>query len=201
MAEIFTCIQGSKAWFQCKIGTPSAGSFHKVLAKGQGKTRRGYLFKLAAEILTGTHRETYQNADMERGILQEADARDEYSFITGNSVDQIGFAKSGRVGASPDGIVKSEGGIEIKSVIPEIQIETVLANKIPPSHKAQIQGNLMVLDCEWFDFVSYSPLIKNKNYIFIKRMYRDEEYIANLQKELLSFLKELNNMVQTMGGI
>ena len=158
------------------------------------------MLKLAAEILIGEHRETYQNAEMERGIIQEEAARVEYEFITGRVVDQIGFAMAGKVGCSPDGLCGHEGGIEIKSVIPEIQIETILSNKIPSSHIAQIQGNMMVLDCQWWDFVSYSPLIKNKNYIFIKRAYPDAQYFKKLQTELLSFLNDLNKMVNAMGG-
>ena len=198
MVDIYTMPQGSPEWFKCKLGIVSAGSFSKVLAKGQGKVRKGYMLKLAAEILTETYRETYQNAEMERGILQEPQARDEYEFITGRSVNQIGFAKLGRIGCSPDGLCVSEGGIEIKSVIPEVQIETVLANKIPPGHKSQMQGCMMVLDCKWWDFVSYSPLMKNKNYIFIKRMFKDEEYIKNLQSEILAFIRELDQMVKQL---
>ena len=195
---IYTMPQGDESWFQVKLGITSAGSFSKVLAKGQGKTRKTYMRKLTAEIITGVHRDTFQNADLLRGIEQEPQARDEYEFITDRSVNQIGFAKYGRIGCSPDGLCGSEGGIEIKSVIPEVQIETIETNKIPSTHKAQMQGCMMVLDCEWWDFCSYSPLIKNKNYIFIRRMYRDDAYIQNLQTELLKFIKELDELVKKM---
>lgn len=198
MLEIFTMPQGSLEWFKVKLGIVSAGSFSKVMAKGQGKVRTGYMLKLAAEILTDEHRDTYQSQDMVRGLEQESQARDEYAFVTGNSVNQIGFCKRARIGCSPDGLIGSEGGLEIKSVIPEVQIETVLTNKVPPSHKAQMQGSMFVLDCKWWDFVSYSPLIKNKNYIFIKRMYRDQEYIDDLQRGLLKFINELDALVEKL---
>lgn len=198
MLEIYTHDQGSEKWFQCRLGIISASKFSDVLAKGTGKVRKNYILKLAGEIITGTRRKSYQNDDLKRGIEQEPIARAEYELVTGKSVDQIGFAKLGRIGCSPDGLIRSDGGIEIKSVIPEVQIETVLANKIPTGHKAQMQGCMMVLDCDWWDFVSFSPLIKNKNYIFIKRMFRDAGYIANLEKELLSFIRELDDMVKKM---
>ena len=200
MIEIFTFPQLSLEWFQVKLGIVSAGSFSDVLAQGKGKSRKGYMLKLAAEILTDEHRDTYQNKDFIRGIEQEPQARDEYSFVTSNSVNQVGFVKRGVIGCSPDGLVGSEGGIEIKSVIAETQIETVIADKIPPTHKAQIQGCLFVCECEWWDFVSYSPLLKakSKNYIFIKRMFRDEDYISNLQVELLKFIGELDDLVEKM---
>ncbi len=198
MIEIYTFPQLSPEWFQVKLGIVSAGSFSKVLAQGKGKTRKGYMLKLAAEILTGERRDTYQDQDMIRGTKQEPQAREEYEFVTGSSVDQIGFAKRGRIGCSPDGLVGSPGGIEVKSPIPEVQIETVIANRVPPAHKAQIQGNMFVLDLAWMDFVSYSPLLKGKNYIFIKRMFRDEKYIGSLQIELLKFLRELDDLVEKM---
>jgi len=198
MVTIYTHRQQSPEWFHARLGLISASSFSKVMAKGAGKVRKDYMLKLAAEIITGTHRDTYQNADMIRGNEQEPQARAEYEFITGCSVDQIGFAKRGRISCSPDGLVKSEGGIEIKSVIPEVQIETVIADRIPPSHKPQVQGCMMVLDCEWWDFVSYSPLIKNKNFMFIKRMYRDNEYIATLESEIVKFIADLDRIILCM---
>lgn len=196
MIEIFTFPQLSLEWFQAKLGIVSAGSFSKVLAKGQGKVRKGYMLKLAAEILTGEHRDTYQSQDMIYGTEHEPRAREEYSFVAGNSVNQIGFCKRGRIGASPDGLVGSEGGIEIKSVIAETQIETVIGNKVPSGHKAQIQGNMFVLDLKWIDFVSFSPSIKGKNYIFIKREFRDDKYISNLEFELIKFIGELDDLVE-----
>lgn len=198
MLEIYTMDQGSEPWFKARLGIPSASHFKDVLAKGSGKSRHNYMLKLAAEILTEERRESYQSADMLRGTKLEPLARAEYEFITGNSVNQIGLAKLGRISCSPDGLVGSNGGIEVKSTIAETQIVTVQSGKIPSAHKAQIQGNIMILDLEWMDFISYSPLIKNKNYIFIKRMYPDPEYIANLQKELITFIRELDQMVQDM---
>lgn len=198
MTDIYTWDQLSPEWFRIKLGIVSASSFSKVLAKGQGKTRKTYMLKLAADIITKENREAYQNTHMERGNLQESQARSEYETVTGNEVNQVGFVKTGRVGCSPDGLVGPEGGIEIKSVIPEVQIETIMADKVPTTHKAQIQGCLMICDCQWWDFVSYSPLIKNKNFIFIKRVYPNLEYIENLQTELLSFIRDLDEMVKKM---
>lgn len=198
MLDIYTMDQGTPEWLQCKLGIISTSKFSDVLAKGNGTVRNKYILKLASEIITGTRRKEYQNDDFKRGVEQEPAARAEYEFNTGNSVNQIGFAKLGRIGCSPDGLIGSPGGMEIKSAIPEIQIPIVIAKEIPPTHKPQMQGCMMVMNCEWWDFVSYSPLIKNKNFIFIKRMHRDQEYIDNLQKELLVFIKELDDIVKKM---
>ena len=195
--KTYNCEQGTEEWFNIKLGVPSAGSFSKVMAKGQGKTRKSYLYRLAGEILTGFPQETYSNKEMERGLFLEPFAREEYEFITGNEVEQVGFIKNGKCGCSPDGLVGGDGGIEIKSVIPSVHIEAVKNDKVPPEHKAQIQGCMMVSGRVWWDFVSYSPDINGK-YIFIKRMERDELYIKELRNEIDMFLIDLKETVKMM---
>jgi hypothetical protein len=198
MFKIYTFPQGTDEWHKVKLGVISASHFSDVLAKGRGKTRHAYMTKLCAEILTGTHKEGYCNADMRRGIEQEPAARAEYEFITGNEVNEIGFAISGNIGCSPDGLIRINGGLEVKCVIPEVQIETLRRNDVPTAHKAQIQGCMLVLNCGWWDFMSYSPLMDR--YYFIKRVYRDGPYICRLQDELDKFYEELMVMVTEAWG-
>lgn len=193
MSKYYTWPQGSAEWFNCKLGVISASHFSDVLAKGKGKTRRGYMSRLCGEILTGIHRETYCNADMRRGIEQEPKARKEYEFLTGNSVDQMGFIVNGKAGYSPDGLVGNYGLLEIKCVNPNIQVETLLRNDMPLAHKAQVQGGMLIAGCGYCDFVSYSPDMDR--YMFIKRVYRDGPYVVKLQEAINLFYKELMEMV------
>jgi hypothetical protein len=193
MIDIYTYPQLSDAWFKIKLGVISASHFSDVLAGGSGKTRYGYMKRLCGEILTGIHRETYCNADMRRGIEQEPAARKEYEFFTGNSVDQIGFAINNNVGNSPDGLVGNYGLIEIKCVIPSVQVETLLQNDMPTAYKAQVQGAMLVMECGWCDFVSYSPDMDR--YLFIKRIHRDGLYVIKLQEAIGLFYRELMEMV------
>ena len=72
--EIFTCDQNSPEWHQARIGIPTASSFSDVLAKGEGKTRRSYMLKLAGEILTRQPMEMVRTFDMERGHALEPEA-------------------------------------------------------------------------------------------------------------------------------
>ena len=189
MVDIYTYPQLSDAWFKIKLGVISTSHFSDVLAKGAGKTRLGYMNKLYNEIVTGIHRETDCNADMRRGVEQEPMARKEYEFFTGNSVDQIGFAINGNMGCSTDGLIGNYGVLEIKSVLPSVQHETLLRNNMPPAHKAQVQGAMLVMECGWCDFVSYSPDVDK--YLFVKRIYRDGPYIIKLQEALKIFHREL----------
>src|SRR5215831_5045177 len=196
MLEIIECEQGSPDWYRHRMKIPTASEFATVMAKGKGgnesKTRAKYLRQLAGEILTDEPMENYTNAYMERGKLLEPEIRNLYCMMANCDVRQIGFLRNGRVGASPDGLIGSDGMIEIKSEAPHLLIETILADKIPPEHYAQLQGNLLVAGREWIDIaIGYKrmPLV-------IKRMRRDEIYMKTLSDEIDRFLDELDAIVQ-----
>lgn len=200
--DIYTIEQTSPAWLHARLGIITASNFGKVISRGRGaspsKTKKSYMLQLVAETLTEKVREKFPTYDMVRGILQEPDARAEYEFRYGIQVDRVGFAiKDGYVGCSPDGLVGPDGAIEIKSVIPEIQIETVIGNKLPTKHKPQVQGTMYVFDLNWVDFVSYSPLL-DQNFLFVIRVLRDDKYIDMLREKIDKFHAELNEMIGIM---
>jgi hypothetical protein len=82
MIEVLDMPQGSPEWYEARRGIPTASEFGAILAKGQGKMRRAYLMRLAAERLTGEVQEQYTSRHMQRGKDQEAEARDYYAFLT-----------------------------------------------------------------------------------------------------------------------
>lgn len=196
-------IQGSPEWLAARCGNATASEFASILAKGQGKMRASYLRRIVAERLTGKPVETYSNAHMERGTLQESDARAEYEAETGNLVQQVGFIKHAELaaGCSPDGLIDADGGGEIKSVIPTVQVETILAGGYPSEHKAQVQGNLWITGRRWWDFVSYCPdMLKPSLRLYVFRVQRDEEYIATLEAEVRRFLGDADRLVDFLLG-
>jgi len=191
---IHPCEQNSDEWIAVRMGIPTASKFATVMAKGQGKTRSEYMRKLAGEILTGEPMEHYSNHHMERGHEMEPEARDLYAFMKDVEPELVGFISNGRKGCSPDSIVGANGMVEIKTKLPHIQIECLLANKLPAEHKAQCQGALWVGEREWVDFVSYWPKLP----LFVIREYRDETYIATLADEVERFNDELAEMVESI---
>lgn len=193
MIEIFDAIdQGSPEWHQCRLGIPTASRFATVMAKGEGKTRREYMLKLLGERLTGEPSESYSNAHMERGKEMEAEARDMYEFMRDVECKQVGFIRNGGRGASPDSLVGIDGGCEIKTKLPHLQLDVLLRDRLPPEHVAQCQGFLWVAEREWVDFCSYWPKLP----LFVKRVHRDEEYIKNLAHEVAVFNAELAQLVE-----
>jgi len=221
--EIITdCEQGSDAWHQHRLCSLGASSMQKVLA---GKKERADLLRqFALEKITGQKTETYSNANLVNGLTAEPLIRREYEFITGNKVDQVALIKSDIDGChiSPDGLVAEDGGTEIKNRIRKIQFEYVEARKNPSGKYqpklyagiptlgvyTQVQGSLWVSKREWWDYVSACVIVNEYgelafdyamgDYIIIQRVYRDEDYIKTIEKEVISFLAELNRLIEKL---
>lgn len=184
--------QGTAQWHQLRAGVPTASMFHAILAKGEGKTRRSYLCRLAAEIITGEPTETFTSQAMERGKRMEDDARNMYAFTTNYELRRVGFVRNGTKGCSPDSLIGNDGALEIKTQRGDLLIETILKDKFPSEHKAQCQGCLWVAEREWVDISVYWPNMPQ----FVKRAYRDESYIRELAAEVDRFNAELHETVE-----
>jgi hypothetical protein len=85
-------------------------------------------------------------------------------------------------GASPDGLVGDEGGIEIKCPLPHTHVSYLRAGDVPSKYIPQIQGCLWITGREWWDFMSYHPAMED----LIVRVYRDEAYIKKLADAVTS---------------
>ena len=197
--EIITGIdQGSDEWLALRYGWITASKFKDVKAGGAGKTRKSYMYQLAAEAITGERIETYSNEYMEWGTATEPQARAMYELDSGNTVEEVSFIKLNevdKIGCSPDGLIGDDGMIEIKCPKTTTQIETYLSGKMPSGHRAQVQGQLWVSGRQWTDFVSFDPRIDGESSYFCVRIERDEEYIKELEEACFKFAKELKEMV------
>lgn len=191
-AQIFEdLVQGSEGWFRCRMGVPTASCFTDVLAKGEGKTRRTYLRKLAAEIVTGEPGESFTSLAMERGRAMEAEARSLYSFVYDAPLRQVGFVLNNGAGWSPDSLIADDGAVEIKTQRADLLIETLIKDEFPPEHRAQCQGGLWVGEREYIDLTVFWP----KMPLFVKRVRRDEVYIKTLASEVERFKDDLAALV------
>jgi len=190
MLTVYDCEQGSEDWFRARMGIPTASEFGTVLAPragSEGKMRRTYLHKLAGEIITGEPMERYGNAHMDRGHEMEAEARSLYAFMSDADPTQIGFLRNGQKGCSPDSLIGDAGMLEIKTKLPHLLIDCILKDDFPAEHKAQCQGALWVSEREWVDIAVYWPRMP----MFVKRAYRDEEYISKLSDAIDAFNADL----------
>jgi len=193
--------QGSKEWFAARAGLPTASNFDKLITtKGEpSKQAQKYMYQLAGEAITGTKEEGFQSDAMTRGIEMEGEARSLYSLATGLDVEEVGLClMDGKVpaGASPDGLVGDDGLVEIKCPKLATHVEYMLADKMPTTYFQQVQGQLMVTDRDWCDFMSYYPAMP----LFKVRVKRDDVFIEALKVELKKFNRELEAVVSKLKG-
>lgn len=200
MIQIVECEQGSPEWFAARLGLPTASEFKTIISVKKDArekvTRQTYMRKLAGEILTGRPAESYTNAHMERGHEQEDEARKLYAFMADCEPQRVGFIRSGQKGCSPDSLIGTAGGLEIKTALPHIQIERLEKGELPPEHKAQVQGSIWIAERQWWDFVSYCPGLP----LLVVRVHRDDGYIATLSGAVTDFNAELAEMVERIRG-
>lgn len=194
--QIFDCEQGTPEWLSARAGVLSASVFGVTMMKGRGggpsETRNKLLYQLAAERITGEPCPQWGgNEHTERGKVMEAQVRDLYEATSELPVRQIGFARRGMIGASPDSLVGDDGLLEIKTKLPHLQIDAVLAGVLPTEHQAQVQGQLLVTGRQWCDFRSYWPGLPQLKV----RVYRDLEFMSMLNTAIRQFNAELDSLV------
>ena len=161
-------VQGTDEWRALRCGLITASEMKllvtsKTLKMAQNDTSRAHIWELVAQRLTKFVEPQYESFDMARGKEDELDAKILYNehyapvencgFVTN---DEWGFT----IGYSPDGLIGSEGLIEVKSRCQKYQAETTVnflpIQKIPEEFLVQCQTALMVTRRQWLDFISYS---------------------------------------------
>jgi putative phage-type endonuclease len=195
--RIIDCVQGSPEWHLARCGVPTASSFDLIITtKGEpSKQRLKYLYKLAGEQITGIAEETYQNGAMLRGKELEAEARKLYEFMSGETVQEVGFCVVDgdyAYGASPDGLVGEDGNLEIKCPSLSVHVGYLLDNKLPTDYFQQTQGQLLVTGRKFCDFISYYPGMKP----LLIRVKPDKDFHKVLKTELEKFCVELKQVVE-----
>lgn len=199
-------IQGSDAWLKSRVGIVTTSRFADIMTKikyGEAAARYNYKAEIIAERLTGLPTESFTSGAMQWGIDHEAEARAIYATITGKEVTETGLVKHKTIkaGASPDGLVGSDGLIEIKCPNTATHIMTLLSEVAPKKYYAQMQGQMWITGRKWCDFVSYDPRLDPKRAIFITRVERDDDYIESLEDAVLDFLEEVDELITQLEGM
>ena len=155
------CEQGSDEWFEARRGIPTASGFASIITPKTGKLSASadvYIAELIAE--TVVEEQDFQgNQWTERGHLLEPEARNWYEFETGNTVTETGIIlrDDGSAGVSPDGLIGTDGLLEIKCPKPSTHVYWFLAGELPDKHRPQCHAALLLAERDWLDFVSYCP--------------------------------------------
>lgn len=202
--------QGSIEWLALRAGKFTGSRFADLMAttrSGPSASRANLIVTLALEILTGEPEQTYQNDAMRRGTELEPFARGAYEAHTGELVEQVAFVEHQTmpyVGVSPDGLLGSDGLIEIKCPASQAKHLAALRDgSHATEYRCQIQGQLWVTGRQWCDAVSYDPRFPEGLQLAIRRVERDEKAIKDLQDaciaghvEVQAIVAELRSMKQ-----
>jgi putative phage-type endonuclease len=165
---------------------------------GWGASRANYAAQLVAERLTGCVAPSFTNAAMIHGTETEPEARRAYEFFVDRDVQQVGFIPHPSIpmcGASPDGLVGNDGLLELKCPQTATHIDTLLTGTIPDKYLKQMQFQMACTDREWCDFASYDNRLPERMRLFVKRVDRDSEAIAEIEAAIVEFLGEIERTV------
>lgn len=185
--------QGSEQWRAAHLGLPSASQFERIISPKKlqpSSGQRKYLCELVAERVMGFEVSgAASSLWMERGGSLEAEAARWYELATGREAVPCGFAlmDNGQVGASPDRLVGADGLLEIKCPMPGKHL-SYLFYGLDDEYRLQIQGQLLVCERQWVDFLSYCPGLPAVEY----RIERDPECIKALTAALHDFCQTVD---------
>jgi putative phage-type endonuclease len=198
--------QGSAEWFAARCGKVTASRVADLAAKtktGYSASRAAYMSELLVERITGAPVDKYVTPAMAWGTAQEKVAREVYEGLHGNLVETIGFVPHPAIlnsGASPDGLIGEEGLIEIKCPTTITHLETVMSGEIPDKYIPQIMWQMACTGRKWCDFISFDPRVPPKLAMFIKHIERNDQRIAELETEVIKFLKELDDKITALNA-
>lgn len=204
MPKIIDCEQGSAEWLHARCGRITASRLSDVLAylksgKGEMKARADYRMDLVAERLTRLTEPYYVSPEMKWGTKYEPMARALYEVATGAEIEQIGFAIHGAMefsGASPDALVDSTGGLEIKCPKTTTHLAYMMAAQVPEEYRPQMYWNMVCCEREWWDFVSYDPRLEDAElHLFCVRLTYDQKIIDQMAGEVRRFNDEINAVI------
>lgn len=196
--------QRSIEWFSARLGCVTASRTADVMAKtksGYSASRANYMAQLITERLTGQATEGFSSAAMQWGTETEPQARMAYEVMTGETVEETGFILHPSIknfGASPDGLVGSDGLIEIKCPNTATHIDTLLSEKVPGKYITQMHVQMICTGREWCDFVSFDPRLPSDMSFWMQRVHRDDALCKNIEVEVISFLEELGMKLQKL---
>lgn len=203
-------LQGSEEWRRARCGSVGASDAPAVVRRtktGYSADRESLMAVKVLERITGKPIDIYKTAAMIQGTEREPEARVMYSMVRGVEVEEIGLIQHPRIDgthASPDGLVLVPGGtaiqglLEVKCPQPARHLDTLINEQISNDHITQMMWQLACSSYSWCDYVSYSPDFPPAMAMWIRRVHRDNARIAELEREISTFIREVDRKVEQL---
>jgi len=174
--------QKSDEWFKARVGVVTGSRVGAILGVNPYQKADDVLRDMVREYF-GAEREFKGNAATDHGERMESVALEFYQRETGNNVEPTGFVKHDDfewIGASPDGLIGLDGGLEIKC---PYWAKTPYSVHEKPSYFAQCQLVMAVCDLDWMDFFCF---IDEDNFL-LERIERKPEWFGESLPKLEAF--------------
>ena len=174
--------QRSPEWFKAREGRVTGSSVGAILGLSPFMSADDVMRRMVREY-HGADSEFQGNAATQWGTMNEPGACAEYEMETGNTVELCGFYTYEHwLGASPDGLLGSNGLVEFKCPYSMRKGEGRFKTALEQMHYyAQMQIQLFITDRDFCDFYQWSP-----SQTKLEVVMRDDEFL----KDSLSKLKE-----------
>lgn len=154
---------------------------------------KDYAFRLAWERISGQPLdEGFSTWAMKRGSELEPKARETHEEAIGMLIEHAGFVvtECGHYGASADGLINDDGGSEYKCLISPDRLRSILFDGDIAEFTDQIQGCMWLTGRKWWHFCLYCPSLEPiGKHLIMHPVERDEEYIKELEQDLVRFNK------------
>ena len=164
-------------WLKQRLGKFTASEFHRLMAyPNKAEMPAGgityVMEKVAESLIESSDSEGFTSYDMQWGIDHEAEAVQAFTDKTGLVVDKHGLAQelitmSEHIGCTPDGLINSTHGLELKcpKSVTHISYWAIKngddLKKHCPNYYWQVQGSMMITGREEWYFASFDPRFIN----------------------------------------
>ena len=188
-------------WLQQRLGKFTASEFHRLMAyPSKAEMPVGgityVMEKVAESLVEPAASEGFASYDMQWGIDHEAEAVQAFTDKTGLNVDKHGLAQelitmSEHVGCTPDGLIDSTHGLELKcpKSVTHISYWKIKNSDDLKKHCSnyywQVQGSMMVTGREEWYFASFDPRFVNPAHrLHIAKIAINIEDVVSLSNRL-----------------
>ena len=193
--------QRTEEWFAARCGKVTASRMKNIIAKSDTAAYRNYQAEIISERLSGRSAESYSSREMQRGTELEPKARAVYLLETGSDVSETGLILHPIIansGASPDGLVDSDGLLEIKCPNTATHIDFLLHRQPKREYILQMQWQMACTGRLWCDFVSYDDRLPEPHAYACIRIMRDPDTIERLEQAAADFLAEAEAIIKQL---
>ena len=182
--------QGTPEWLAARRAVITGSRFKDCrdrLKNGSpSKKCLDYAMDVAREREGGEPLQVFANSAMRLGTEQEPCARAVYERKTGHIVEEAGFITTADrlFGVSVDGLVGTDGIIEIKTMVSSDTLFTAFVGGDVSSYIDQCNGAMWLLGRKWVDLVLWVHDLQRMKII---RINRDDDQIEALEADLMEF--------------